>query len=306
MIIGSTGIHRLNISVAGIKHLPDGPKSSHIFTHPWDGVAVDPNDIYLYIRGFTTKREDISIKLDVKSSVWSPLTPKDTKRKKIFDYSSTFMFNNTLYSLGGEVYGFYGGVDRIRSSIECLNVKDPFSKWTTCGPSFPHGIYKASSCTMNGWVWVTGGINEMYHALSTTYRWQPGRDQWQQMADMNEKRNQHPQVTDGISLYVIGGYHKVGNIHEYTSGVELYNASTNTWYLLARLPEGRAMSGAVFLPWGQLLLAGGKTRRKHNDRIILLYSIAENIWIKSDVQLTKDVSRHGVALLSPKWQLHLN
>ena len=261
MIIDGFGIQQLNVSVDGITHLNDGPKSPYSIQHP--SVALDPSELYLYVRGMTWDRsKTLSMKYYVQNSVWHLLPPRDTERSNQWDYSSVFMLRNTLYSVGG-TNRLGGRLAKSSSSMECLDVRSSGSIWAKCEPSFPHGIDSASACTMKGWVWLTGGCHERSLLLNTTYRWQPGRDQWQKMAHMNEKRHGHSLVSDGMSLYAVGGYTTCAtNDRQVKDTVELYNASTNTWHMLARLPEARAMSGVVLLPWGQLLLAGGITKHK--------------------------------------------
>ena len=84
------------------------------------------------------------------------------------------------------------------------------SRWENCGPDLPIAFYRGSSCIMGGWVWLTGGMTPEHGAQNSTYRWKPGMDQWQKMADMKMARILHVMISVDTSLYAIGGYQQLG------------------------------------------------------------------------------------------------
>ena len=53
----------------------------------------------------------------------------------------------------------------------------------------------------------------------------PRTDQWTQIADMTTARDGACNVSDGESIYVIGGY----DGHEYTLTTEVYKPETGAW-----------------------------------------------------------------------------
>ncbi len=187
--------------------------------------------------------------------------------------------------------------------MDCLDLEDLQSGWLSCGPDIPHAISRMSTCVMGNWVWLTGGVNgSSLDTLSSTYCWQPGRSQWEKMADMNDRRYGHAMVTDGTSLYVIGGS-KETSPNLVRKSVEVYNTTINKWHKLASLPVGIEYGAAVFLPWGKMLLTGGEMRARisyKSRKELLLYSVSENRWTESEDHLGFIINGHGIVLLQPK------
>ncbi len=136
MILGGFGhpesVQRLNISVHGITHMTDGPDIPYKMQEVWDGVAVDPNGLYVYVRDGNTNK---GARLDIQQLTWNTLPPA----KQTVAYTSTFMLNNVLYSVGGEKYAI------IVPSAQYLKLGVPQSKWAWDNTSLPQAVHKASS-----------------------------------------------------------------------------------------------------------------------------------------------------------------
>ncbi len=270
MIFFNGQLQHLNVSVKGIRffaRIINGiPVSDQ---HIWHNVVIDSHQHQLYAIG-----KHRNMKLDIDTSEWSQLPMLKMQSR----FKSSMMMNSTLYVVHDQ-------------SMECLHLASIHSGWVVCQPGLRGAPSDTTACMMGTWIWTTGGIelqSDKMSAIKSTYRWQPGKKHWQKMADMNEARYHHAMVTDGTSLYVIGGANET---HPSLATVEVYNVTSNTWRKLTNLPKGIQFGGAVFLPWGEILVVGGKSTT------ILLYSIAGDSWRQSDFQLIHPVSRPGIALL---------
>ena len=147
---------------------------------------------------------------------------------------------------------------------------------------------------MEGWVWLTGGVvekNNQKVILASTYRWKPGEQQWQKMANMNNKRHSHLMTTDGNNLYVIGGSAMWPSCN--VRSIEVYNATANRWHIYDYVPpeiiprgcplkRWASSSKVIYLPWGKLLLFPGIRSEDSIKKLWATYTIATKSWMEND------------------------
>ena len=196
----------------------------------------------------------------------------------------TFKLSNVLYLTGGPGY------------MECIDLKDINSGWKNCGPSFPQSISEASSCVMDDWAWFSGGLDGFYSHTSAVYRWKPD-DGWERMTNMSKERISHGMTSDGKRIYVIGGLGIWTN-------VDVFDPADNRWYVLSELSVPLFHIGAVYLPWGQIIVPGGRGLEPGDSfsdpyvarNVIYLYDILEDSWSSSSVKLNQAVHSAGIAL----------
>ena len=83
----------------------------------------------------------------------------------------------------------------------------------------------------------------------------------------------------------------------------------NTWNDLAPLPQARWGTGAVFVPWGQILVPGGvginkRTSRQSAKNTIFIYSIVSDSWDMSNETLQKGAGLCAVAAVESPWLVY--
>ncbi len=88
-------------------------------------------------------------------------------------------------------------------------------------------------------------------------------------------------TTDGKSIYVVGG----------TSGtaladMEVYDPQSKNWRSVSSLPTPTCLAGGVYLPWGKIVVVGGRDACfAGNPRdTIYVYDILNNSWSLSNVR----------------------
>ncbi|XP_061566344.1 kelch-like protein 33 [Cololabis saira] len=117
-------------------------------------------------------------------------------------------------------------------------------------PKFRHGV-----AVIAGKLYVVGGC--YYYAkdsiMKSVYSYDPGRDSWKRLADMQESRSNFSAVVHEECLYAIGGDKEINNN---TDSVEMYNQVTDTWSFVQ--PLNHPLSGyAVSTMNGGIFISGG-------------------------------------------------
>ncbi len=191
---------------------------------------------------------------------------------------------NTLYRVGGYWYDNGENVNY----IECIDIRQITSEWKNCGPSYVPHTRRPASCVMGEWAWVSGGTTDDHEYSVAVHRWKPGR-KWEKMANMISGRVGHAMASDGKLIYVLGGFHT-------NNSMETLDPNYNTWHVLSSLPEVSVNIGAVYLPWGQIVVTGG-ARPYVPANTIFVYDISNDIWTVSNITLNKAVESAGIALV---------
>ena len=185
--------------------------------------------------------------------------------------------------------------------MECIDLKDIKSVWKYCGLYFPQNISHVSSCVMDDWAWFSGGWDALNLTGDLTvthvYRWKPEKG-WERKTDMLHERVGHAMTSDGKLIYVIGGFGAWKN-------VESFDPKDNRWHVLSELPAPLENIGAVYFPWGQILVPGGyglQPGNAYSDQytarhIIYMYDIMEDSWSISNVKLNQAVHSAGIAII---------
>ncbi|CAG5929467.1 unnamed protein product [Menidia menidia] len=133
--------------------------------------------------------------------------------------SKEVWFANTLHSGTGLV-----------KKIEWRRLKEIPDK-----PKFRHG-----ATVMKGKLYVAGGCHfyTKDDIMKSTYSYDPVRDSWERLADMQESRSNFSLVVHEDHLCAIGGDKE---INTNTSSVEMYNQETDSWSFVH--PLDQALSG---------------------------------------------------------------
>ncbi|XP_035530848.1 kelch-like protein 33 [Morone saxatilis] len=117
-------------------------------------------------------------------------------------------------------------------------------------PKFRHGV-----AAMAGRLYVIGGcyFYTKDDIMKSAYSYDPVKNSWKRLADMQEFRSNFPVVVHEERLYAIGGDKEI-NLN--VDSVEMYNPDTDSWSFVQ--PLDQALSGhAVTVIDGGIFISGG-------------------------------------------------
>jgi len=152
-----------------------------------------------------------------------------------------------------------------------VEVHDPATdSWTTKTP-MPTARARAAAGVINGLIYVAGGYT--WPGFSSKLEvYNPALDQWTTKASMLD-RVEAPGAALDTKLYAFGGnYH--GTVEPY---VQAYDATTNGWRYVQRMPTGR-MSEGVAVAEGEIYTIGGNRHTGTPVGTVEVYSPASNSW----------------------------
>ena len=124
------------------------------------------------------------------------------------DHSSV-AYQNTIYVMGGYTNASQIATDSVYYAI--IGSDGQLGGWIITTP-LPKKLYGATAAVdANGWIYVTGGYNNIDGVLGTTYYAKPDSlvgtiDGWAESAFTFPKRDYHASVITGTYIYVIGGW----------------------------------------------------------------------------------------------------
>jgi len=134
---------------------------------------------------------------------------------------------------------------RIETGIAC-------NCWSTKTP-IPTPLYGMGTATINGVLYVVGGVNDRNEVVGTVEAYDPTTNTWSPRASLPTPRfNLAATVINGV-LYAVGGY-TYGYPPRTT--VEAYDPTTDTWTTKASMPTGRGLLGVAAIN-GILYAVGG-------------------------------------------------
>src|SRR5712692_2575653 len=141
---------------------------------------------------------------------------------------------------------------RIETGIAC-------DCWVTKAP-MPTALYGMGTATINGVLYVVGGVNDRNEVLGMVEAYDPATDTWSTRASLPTPRfNLGATAINGV-LYAVGGY-TYGYPPRTT--VEAYDPSTDTWTAKASMPTKReglgvtAINGILYAVGGDQNASGG-------------------------------------------------
>lgn len=151
--------------------------------------------------------------------------------------------------------------------------------WSTTGTLNIPRTGHTATLLANGQVLVVGGQNSA-GTLITAELYNPATGTWSTTGTTATPRIDHTAtlLTNGQVL-VAGGFVGFGsNGSEYTATAELYNPSTGKWSTTGSMTKARGNAGAVLLPNGQVLVAGGASTDGSAGASSELYNPATGKW----------------------------
>ena len=107
------------------------------------------------------------------------------------------------------------------------------------------------------YLYIIGGTSRG-QVMSTTERFDPSANEWEEVAPMNQARSAAFGASMNGKVYIAGGLWKNKTI----SSCEVYNPVTNEWHLIASLKEPRRYASMVHYE-GSLYVLGGFLQDQH-------------------------------------------
>ncbi|XP_020603594.1 influenza virus NS1A-binding protein-like isoform X2 [Orbicella faveolata] len=133
-------------------------------------------------------------------------------------------------------------------------------------------------------VGYTGGISCGQY-LSTTERFDPSANEWEEVAPINQARSGAFGASMNGKVYIAGGQWRSDII----STCKVYNPVTNEWHLMASLMEPRKCASMVHYEGSLYVLGGLKQvydgrRRSHSAALsVEMFHSEQNEWKKKTV-----------------------
>lgn len=124
------------------------------------------------------------------------------------------------------------------------------NKWRCDVSDLPHPISGSAVVSLQNKLFVTGGRDKCNNTLSKTQCYNPRRNQWDCVSDMNIPRENHCATVLNDAIYVISG----DRLNFQSS--EFYDVSTNKWKLLPAMTLPRQQPAAQAIG-GKIMVVGG-------------------------------------------------
>ena len=263
----TSDVQRFNVSRSCFKVLTNFPSLPHIASGV--SVVVDPKG-NIYVMGGTTylpsgdSEEEVNM-FDIQTQTWTPLPSLISGKYQ----APAFYMSGYIYYVGSQ-------------SMQRLSLEDTHSGWENFGDPPIANMFYAASCVNNQQVWVSHG--------SSMHRLKSGSTTWDEMASMpTSAQYGHLMACAADYIYVIGDE----NIK-----MQVYDISSNIWSQLGGpLPYDRRYTGALYLPWNEIIVPAGRDPSGNKHNTLLRYDISTGTWSKSSSVLKKAVVSCGVALL---------
>ena len=134
-------------------------------------------------------------------------------------------------------------------------------------------------------MYVIGGFREK-HALSTTTKFDPSKNKWEEVATLTEARYSACGAAMNGKIYTVGGK-QYSSTMTALSSCEVFNPSTNEWQPMAGLKVPRCSASMVCCE-GKLYVLGGSTNTQSSTTFQRLLTVEEfdskrNEWMEISV-----------------------
>ena len=172
---------------------------------------------------------------------------------------------DSLYIIGG----VWGSIAAHRHVCRFSPLRN---KWRCDVSDLPHPVSCSAVVSLHNKLFVIGGRDKCNNTLTKTQCYNPQRNQWDCVSDMNIPREDHCATVLNDAIYVISG-DKLN-----FQSCEFYDVSTNKWNLLPdmTLPRQRPAAQAI---GGKIMVVGGfqgATYKMHTTCEI--FDPKQNLW----------------------------
>ncbi len=206
------------------------------------GCAVAVYDNEIYVIGGTVGNNGFVGNNEVynpATNTWGTEASMPTPRA----YLSANVVNGKIYLIGGEEYS---SISPYYIETNLTEVYDPATNTWTTGTPIPIAVYGYASTVTDGEIHIIGGSQASHSQGSSIFfdsnqLYNPQTDTWSLEANLpSAVAFGAAASTEGLMapslLYVIGGYF----VNSYSSTVQAYNSSSNSWSTGISMPTARA------------------------------------------------------------------
>jgi len=177
------------------------------------------------------------------TNTWETKASMPTPRADL----SASVVNGKIYLIGGEEYS---STSPYYSETDVNEVYNPATNTWTTGAPIPMAVYGYASTVMDGDIYVIGGSQTSSEGsndyVNANQVYNPQNDTWSLAANLPSFVTYGAAAaTEGFMapplLYVIGGFF----VDSYTSNVQAYDSSNNSWVTGSLMPTARAYLGVA-------------------------------------------------------------
>lgn len=236
-------------------------------------------------------------KYDPHTEKWdTSLTHNPVSRIMVGDY--TCVLDKMIYVIGGTEKN---GKDQVFSSS--VDIYNPAADSWHSGSDLPLPLTGIGVCSLNGKVYVCGGMSESGRSVSSVYSYDPRTKSWSRVADMLTPRHMHTALALEGKVYAIGGV----NNNSSTAGLnstEVYNPETDNWSPAAPVPTqicemaSCTVDGEIYLMGGKVSLNAGviQAMMKYNpglDKWMMIDEIPGKLYQSSSSVIGRNIYLFG-------------
>ncbi|XP_066518148.1 kelch-like protein 33 [Hoplias malabaricus] len=170
-------------------------------------------------------------------------------------------------------------------------------EWRILGEMPEQARFRHGVGVLDRKLFVVGGCHYYSQAdtMKSAYRYDPLRDSWVRLADMQENRSNFAMVVRGDSLYAIGGDR---DISTNLDSVEKYSPDTDTWSFVH--PLDQPLSGHAASVWkGEIFISGGFNCKYQCLVSMLLYHPCQGTTYLAE--MTQDRALHCMETLAQRF-----
>ncbi|KAL5708511.1 hypothetical protein ACHQM5_019301 [Ranunculus cassubicifolius] len=175
---------------------------------------------------------------DLKDQSWQRLSP-------IPKYPSGIPFFSQLSSVQGKLIVMGGWNPVSWDPVSDVFIYDfTTQKWRQ-GKDMPSRRSLFASVAINGKIFISGGHDENKNALKSAWSYDVKKDEWNELTQMSEPRDECEGVMIGNEFCVVSGY-GTDEQGKFQASAEFYNLETNQWRRVDGVwIEGKSPRGSV-------------------------------------------------------------
>lgn len=176
------------------------------------------------------------------------------------DFPGAGVENPAVVALNGKIYKFGGSTAPFSGAVKDSAVYTPATDSWTSLPDMPTARGGASAQSINGLIYVVGGMNEFGASLATVDVFNPSTNSWSSIVPMSTRRDNPATAAVDGKLYVIGGRTRNSDgstINGTLNSVEMFDPGTGSWTAKASMPTGRRAAAVGSLN-GRVQIMGGE------------------------------------------------
>lgn len=188
------------------------------------------------------------------SAMYSPSTDVWTE----LPASPRQRYRHAAAAVGSSLY-IFGGRTLYDDLIPEVDVFDTVEQtWSTLSSPLPTSVSDQTAFVLNDVIYVAGGWNAAYEALTIVQTYTPATDAWSTASPMVHGRGDVGSgVVDGVA-YVFGGFTDVNNYEAPLSTLEVLES--DVWVVHTEPAEAARGDKAVVPLHNRLLVMGGETK----------------------------------------------